>query len=408
MVRGTYHPLLTFAVLALLCVGVVMVYSSSVMFAEREGNTEFFLKKQMIFALVGIGAMMLAKQIDYRHYRRYAYPILVAAGLMLILVLIPKIGVIINGARRWIKVGPLTFQPAEYVKLALIVYLAYSLARKQEKIRTFTVGFLPHVLLVGCLVLLLLRQPDLGTSVVLFFVLFAMLFVAGAKISYLLLAGIVAAPFAYHLVMKSAYRAKRIMAFINPWEHRRTIGYQITESLMSIGSGGVWGMGLGEGKQKLFFLPAAHTDFIFAIIGEEFGFVGVCAVALLFVLFVYAGIQIAMRASDLFGMFLAFGITAAIAAQAVVNMAVVLGLAPTKGFTLPFVSYGGSSLVITMYGVGILQSVHSMRGTPPPVAAGDDLPPSPPPDAKGVSACAGRSVHTIKKLWKSSGRNRRR
>ncbi|MBI5524798.1 MAG: putative lipid II flippase FtsW [Deltaproteobacteria bacterium] len=403
---GSYHALLTFSVLALLCVGVVMVYSSSAMFAEKENDTEFFLKKQMFFALLGVAAMVAAKNVDYRRLRVLAYPLLALAFVALVAVLIPKLGAHINGARRWIRLGPVQFQPAEYVKLALIVYLAYSLARKQEKIKSFTVGFLPHVMLVGMLCLLLLRQPDFGTSVVLFFILFAMLFVAGAKISYLLGAIMVAAPFAYHVIMRSEYRAKRMLAFLNPWEHRRTIGYQVTESLMTIGSGGMWGMGLGEGKQKLFFLPAAHTDFIFAIIGEEFGFAGIIGVALLFVLFVYSGIQIAMRAGDLFGMFLAFGVTAAIAAQAVVNMMVVTGLLPTKGFTLPFVSYGGSSLVITMAGVGLLQSVHAVRGTPPPVAADDELP-APVAAPAGASARVLRPLRRLRSLM-PRGRNRRR
>jgi cell division protein FtsW len=383
-----YHPLLTFSVLALLCIGMVMIYSASAFYAVEHCRTdaEFFLKRQALAVALGIAAMVIAKNVDYRWFRNRTllYATLGSSLMFLGIVLLPMFHPV-NGAQRWINLGLINFQPAEYAKIALIIYLAYSLARKQEQIKTFTVGFLPHVMLVGVFVVLLLKQPDFGTSVMLFLILFSMLFVAGAKISYLLLAFILAMPYAYYLVRKTPYRWERIKSFLHPFENVQSFGYQIRESLMSIGSGGLTGLGLGEGKQKLHFLPAAHTDFIFAIIGEELGFVGICVVILLFVALIYSGVRIAMRSKDLFGMMLASGITAWITFQTVINMMVVLGLAPTKGFPLPFISYGGTSIVFTLFSIGILHSINSRQGTPPPLHMEEDHP----LPAGGVSARRG-------------------
>ena len=363
--EGSYNPLLTISVLALLCVGIVMVYSASAVYAGKShGASEYFLKRQFIYTVAGILAMIIGRYIDYRVYKKLVYWVMFLAAAMLAAVLIPGVGMKINHASRWLKIGPVAFQPAEFVKLAFIMYMAHSLVMKQERIKTFKIGFLPHIIILGIFAVLLLRQPDLGTVVILTLIMFVMLFVAGGKVSYIIGLMVPAALVGAVLVLGSEYRRNRILAFLNPLENRRTVGYQIYESLISVGSGGLYGLGLGEGRQKLFFLPAAHTDFVFAIIAEEFGLIGVCAMIVLFAVFAFAGTRIAMKASDKFGMFLAFGITAGISLQALVNMAVVVGLVPTKGLTLPFVSYGGSSVVVTMFGVGILQSIYARRMQP--------------------------------------------
>jgi cell division protein FtsW len=238
-----------------------------------------------------------------------------------------------------------------------VVYLAYSLAKKREKVRSFSIGFLPHLLIAGLLVGLCMLEPDFGSSVALLFLMFVMLFAAGAKLSYLIGSVLLAIPFAYHAITSSPYRYQRIMSFLDPWANRQGAGYQVAESLMSVGSGGLWGLGLGEGRQKLFFLPEAHSDFIFAILGEEMGLLGVTLVILLYAVVIWRGIRIALNAAEPFGCYLALGITTLFAFHAAVNMSVVLGLLPTKGLTLPFVSYGGSSLVVCLAAAGILLSV---------------------------------------------------
>jgi cell division protein FtsW len=231
------------------------------------------------------------------------------------------------------------------------------MAKKREKMASFSVGFLPHLAICGVLVLLCMAQPDFGSSVGLLFLLFALLFAAGAKLSYLVGSILVAIPFGYHAVASSPYRMKRILAFLDPWAHRNDVGYQVAESLMSIGSGGWHGLGLGDGRQKLFFLPEAHTDFIFSIIGEELGFLGVGLVVLLFGVIIWRGIRAALAAPEPFGTYLGLGLTALFGFHAVVNMCVAMGLLPTKGLTLPFISYGGTSLVVMMGAAGILLSI---------------------------------------------------
>jgi cell division protein FtsW len=272
------------------------------------------------------------------------------------------VGTVAGGARRWIRVAGFSFQPGELAKVAMVLYLARSLARKKEKVRSFTIGFLPHTIVAGALVLLVLLQPDFGTAVTIALLLFTLLFAAGARISWLVGSLIVAAPVAVHLVASSPYRMKRILAFLDPWAHRQDIGYQVTESLMSVGSGGLFGLGLGAGKQKLFYLPEAHTDFIVAVIGEELGLMGIGLVLVLFALLVWRGVRAAFNAPDPFGAYLALGITSQVGLQAIVNMAVAFGLLPTKGLTLPFISYGGTSLVLTLAAAGVLLAISSGRG----------------------------------------------
>lgn len=345
-------------VIALVVLGLVMVYSSSAITAqEKLGDSFHYLKRQMMAAGVGLVVMALAMRIGYRKFALLAYPLLLASMLALVLVLIPGIGSTIGGARRWIRGPGFSLQPAELVKFAWVVYLAFSLAKKAEKVTRFTIGFVPHLLMMGLLVALCMAEPDFGSSVALIFILFVLLFVAGAKLSYLVGSVLLAIPVAYHAIASSPYRMQRVLGFLDPWAHRHDVGYQVAESLISIGSGGFLGLGLGDGRQKLFFLPEAHTDFIFAMVGEELGLVGVAAVVLLYGLIIWRGIRASLAASEPFGTYLGVGLTSLIAFQAILNMCVAMGLVPTKGLTLPFVSYGGTSLVVMMGAAGVLLSI---------------------------------------------------
>ncbi|WIG98981.1 putative lipid II flippase FtsW [Myxococcus sp. SDU36] len=353
-----FDPVLLCAVLGLVSFGLVMVYSASAVLAQDKlGDSLYFLKRQLVAAGLGLGAMAMAMKVGWRRLARWAYPLLLAAIVLLVLVNIPGIGSTAGGARRWIRLPGFGLQPAEVAKFAWVVYLSYSLAKKREKVAKFSVGFVPHLALCGILVLLCMMQPDFGSSVLLVFMLFVLLFAAGAKLSYLVGMVLLALPLAYVAIASSPYRMKRILAFLDPWAHRHDVGYQVAESLMSIGSGGVAGLGLGDGRQKLFFLPEAHTDFIFSIIAEETGLIGVGLLVVLYGVVLWRGVRASLAAGETFGTYLGLGISSIIAFQAAVNMCVAMGLLPTKGLTLPFVSYGGSSLVVLMGAAGVLLSL---------------------------------------------------
>jgi len=267
-----------------------------------------------------------------------------------------------GGARRWISLGPVSVQPSEMAKLALVLYLAHSLAKKRDKVRLFSIGFLPHLVVTGALMALCLWEKDLGTCVVMALVLFAMLFAAGAKVSYLLCALFVSLPLAWKAIAGTKYRWERILAWLDPFAYRRGAGYQMWESMVGIGNGGWLGQGLGQGRSKLYYLPEAHTDFIAAVIAEETGLAGLAVLMLLYALFVWRGFKAAYRAADAFGCYLALGIATLVGVQALVNLGVVTVLLPTKGLTLPFVSYGGSSLVTMLAATGLLLGVSTSRG----------------------------------------------
>jgi cell division protein FtsW len=259
----------------------------------------------------------------------------------------------------------LSFQPSELAKFALVLYLAVLLARKAEKVRDFSMGFLPPLLMTGVFLGLLLKQPDLGTAVIIGVTALGMLFVAGTRTSYILISILIAAPVGWKIfITGESWRMKRLLAFLYPWQYRRDTGYQLYESLISIGSGGVWGQGLGQGHQKLFFLPEAHTDFILAVVGEELGLIGMLAVLATFTILVWRGLRASMRARDPYGCYLAFGITCLFGLQALVNMCVVLGLLPTKGLPLPFVSYGGTALVMSLFMAGVLVNISARAPEP--------------------------------------------
>ena len=367
----TRHPapaaavdrLLLTAVLLLCGVGAVMVYSASAVTAATRYRDSFhFLWRQLVAMSFGFALLALALLVGYRRAERMAYPFLGAAFVAMVLVLVPGVGRMAGGARRWIDFRLFSIQPAEMAKLALVLYLAHSLAKKKEKVRMFSIGFLPHLLVAGALMGLCLLEKDLGTCVVMALVLFIMLFAAGAKVSYLLAALFLSLPLLWGAIAGTPYRMERILAWLDPFSHRKRAGYQMWESMVGIGNGGWFGQGLGQGRSKLFYLPEAHTDFIAAVIAEEAGLVGLGLLILLYALFVWRGLRAAFRATDGFGCYLALGLTTLVGVQALVNLGVVTVLLPTKGLTLPFVSYGGSSLVAMLTASGLLLSVSGSRG----------------------------------------------
>ncbi len=355
-----YDLIIMLMVITLACFGVVMVYSSSsIMAAKKFHDGFYFLKRQGIYTLLGAGAMIWAMRVDYHVWKKYAVPILIGCLILLVAVLIPGIGDSAGGSSRWIRLPGFSFQPSEMAKIAFIMYMAYSLDKKQDKVRFFSTGFLPYMVVLAVMLLLLLKQPDLGSSMVLGAVAMIMLFAAGTRLSYILSMVLLALPFLYYAIMNVDYRRRRIMAFLNPWEDPTNTGFQIIQSWIAVGTGGLFGQGLGEGKQKLFYLPEAHTDFIFSVVGEELGFVGFMVISSMFFLLIMRGIRVALYAEDNFGRSLAFGISSLIGLEAFVNIAVVTGIFPTKGLALPFISYGGSSLIITLFAVGILLNISS-------------------------------------------------
>jgi len=345
--------------IALTCFGVVMVYSaSSVMAAKRFHDGFFFLKRQGLFALLGFGVMLLVMQVDYHTWKRMAVPGLLLCLVLLFLVLIPGIGGKAGGSSRWIKLPGFNLQPSEMAKLALIMYMAYSLEKKQDKVKSLTAGFIPYMIVLMFLIGFLVLQPDLGGALTLAFVAMVMLFAAGTRLVYIFSMLLLALPFLMYK-LSTGYHKGRMEAFLNPWSDPEGKGFQIIQSWLALGTGGVFGQGLGEGKQKLFYLPEAHTDFILSVVGEELGFLGVLVIIGMFFLLVQRAMRIAVAAPDTFGRFLALGIAVLFGIEATVNMGVVTGLLPTKGLALPFISYGGSSLLISLFAVGILLNISS-------------------------------------------------
>jgi len=344
--------------LVLTCFGLVMVYSaSSVKALTLYGDGLYFLKKQARYAILGILAMTVAMKVDYLILKRYAGVVLLVGFILLLLVFVPGIGGKAKGASRWIRLFGVNFQPSEFAKLALIVFMAYSLEKNQEKLKKLLAGFLPYMVILAMLIGTLVMQKDLGAALTLFAIAFGMLLLAGTRLHYLLSVFLLSLPIIGFLIYTEGYRIRRWVAYLNPWEHRNDDGFQLVQSLIGFGNGGIMGQGLGEGKQKLFFLPEAHTDFILSVIGEELGLVAVLIVIAIFALLVHRAIMVATNAADTFGRFLAYGIALMIGIESVVNIAVATGLLPTKGLALPFLSYGGSSLLVTLSAVGILLSV---------------------------------------------------
>ena len=356
--KTRYDAILFLSVILLLGVGIVMVYSTSSYYALiRFGDASYFLKREMCFALMGLFAMGGLMVLDYRLLRSMVYPILLGTVILLILVFVPGIGSEAGGARRWIDLRLFTVQPSEVAKLGLVIYLAHSLIKKGERLKEFYKGFLPHIIVSGVVISLVILQPDFGTAMAMGAIVLTVLFVAGTKGLHILSALLVMAPLACLAVMGAEYRRQRILAFLNPWEDPERSGFQIIQSYLALGNGGLWGVGLGKSSQKLFYLPQAHTDFILSVIGEELGLIGLFTIVVLFAVFLARGIRVSLRAKDGFGTYLGLGLTLIISLQALIHMGVVMGLLPTKGLTLPFISYGGTSLVISLMAAGILLNI---------------------------------------------------
>ncbi|MGD9824786.1 putative lipid II flippase FtsW [Desulfobacter sp.] len=350
-----------FPVLILTGIGLVMVYSASCAIAMDEYNTLFYyLKRQAIFLFASLCIMFVTASLPYKLYKKMAYIILFAAIGMLVAVLIPALGIKANNARRWLNFGLFAFQPAEFAKLAMILFMAYSLSKKQEtgKLREFAIGVVPHAMLFSLMAVLILCQPDFGTIVVMGMICWGMMFTAGVPLLYLLTPLPLIIPVvAYFLVFKVSYRLERIIGFLHPWDDPLGNGFQLTNSLKAFGSGGLFGKGIGLSMQKMHFLPEPHTDFIFSIIGEELGLIGVTAILVLYGLILHTGTRIARQADTFFGAVTATGITLYLGFQVIINTGVTLGVLPTKGLTLPFISYGGTSLIINLAAMGILMNI---------------------------------------------------
>jgi len=306
---------------------------------------------------IGLLTAFTIMALDYRDFRTVAKPLMLIVIVLLVLVLIPGIGKVSFGARRWFKIGAFHFQPSEFAKLAILIYVADFLARKQNKIKDLWEGFLPLIIVLGLICLLIVKQPDLGNSLLIAIIILIMMFTAGARVLHISFLALLASPALYFLVVKVPYRLRRIKAFINPFLDLEGAGFQLSQSQIALGSGGIFGVGLGKSAQKLFYLPAAHTDFILSIIGEELGLLGTLTAVVLFAAFIWQGARIAKRTTDPFGHYLAFGIVLMLGLQAVVNIGVSIGAFPTKGLPLPFISYGGSALIFNMIAVALLLNI---------------------------------------------------
>lgn len=344
--------------LMLLSIGLIMVYSASAIWAAYKfDDSFFFLKRQMLFAGVGVFAMFFIMNIDYWTWRTWAKVLVIICFVLLIAVLIPGIGMERNGSRSWIGVGAFSIQPSEFMKLAMIAFLAKFLSEQQKYITTIKKGLAPSLGLVFFAFGMIMLQPDLGTGTVMVGTCVVMIFVAGARIIHFVWLGLMGVAGFVVLVLSAPYRIKRITSFLDPWEDPLGSGFQIIQSLLAIGPGGLFGLGLGQSRQKFFYLPEPQTDFIFAIISEELGFIGGSFVILLFALLLWRGIRIALGAPDLYGSFVAVGIISMVAIQVMINIGVVSGLIPVTGITLPFLSYGGSSLTLMLMAIGVLLNI---------------------------------------------------
>ena len=345
------------ATLLLVCASVVMVYSASAIVAlERFQHPYLFLTKQVLWAALGLAVLAIAMKVDYRAYRSevFVWGLLALVAAMLVGVLFSAP---VNGTRRWFGFGGLGVQPSELAKIACVFFTALILERRMHRIDELSYSMLPIGIVVGGLLGLILLQPDFGTAVSLMLIVAMMIFTAGLHYRYFIGTVLVSLPVLYVVLVSAPYRRRRLLAFWDPWADPLGDGFQIIQSLIAVGTGGLFGRGLMAGVQKLFYLPEPHTDFIYAVISEELGLIGATGILVCFCVIAWRGLRIAMRAEDSFGAFVALGLTTMIAAQAFVNMSVVLGLLPTKGIPLPLVSFGGSSLLINLLGMGVLLNI---------------------------------------------------
>ncbi|WP_315114435.1 stage V sporulation protein E [uncultured Clostridium sp.] len=356
---GSIDFFLFCVIMLLAAIGVVMVYSASSYFAfYKESDDMFFLKRQGAFAILSFIFMIITINIDYHYYKRYTKLLMVISTILLLVVFaFPEI----NGARRWIALGPINIQPSEIAKYMIVAYLAKSIEAKGEKIRSFTKGVLPCLIVAGIYAILIYLEKNLSIATVVMAVTFFVLFIGGAKFIHLL---IVVAPVAvagFAAIMLVPFRRARFFSYKNPWVDPLNTGYQLIQSFLALGSGGIWGVGIGQSRQKCYYIPEPHNDFIFAVIGEELGLIGCTFIIVLFILLVWRGIVTAVKAKDTYGTLLAMGITSVIAVQALINIAVVTGSIPVTGVPLPFISYGGSSLLVNMTAMGILLNISRQK-----------------------------------------------
>ncbi len=358
-------PWVLLAALALACLGLVMVYSaSSALALKRYGEASYFLQRQVFHLLAGLALMTFLAWWDYQRLRAVVWPALALVLLGLALVFVPGLGREVGGAARWLHFGGHSLQPAEFAKLALVIFLAHTLAKHHQEIKSLRYGFGWPLALTLLLALPVLVQPDFGMSITMLMLTVIMLFVAGSRLRYLAALLLAAVPALYLLIRFFPYRMQRLLTFLDPWRDPAGAGFQLVHSFLALGSGGLWGTGLGGSRQKLFYLPEPHTDFIFSVLGEELGLWGAALVLSLFMVLIWRGVKIALSARDFFGSYLALGATLIIGLQAFINAAVVMGCLPTKGLTLPFISYGGSSLLVNCACVGLLLSVARFSGRP--------------------------------------------
>lgn len=350
-------------------IGALMIYSSSAIFAkEHTGDAYYFLTRQICWIFLGLVGLFGAWNLNYHRLQKKSLALFILGIVLLSLTLIPGLGYKISGATRWLKLGFLSFQPSELVRIIFVIFLTNFIVNRKKELQSFFKGVIPPLIFLCIISIILLKQPHLGMVILLGMVTVSILFVGGAKIQHLISLVLISIPVVYFLVQSSPYRAKRLTIFLNPWEDPQHKGYHIIQSLIALGSGGLYGVGLGESKLKLFYLPQSSTDFIFAVIGEEGGLLLTGLVIFLFLIFLFAGIKISLSAADSYGSLLAFGITALIILQSFLNIGVVTGVVPTTGMPLPFISFGGSSLLINMIGVGIIlniakQSLHQSNNS---------------------------------------------
>lgn len=357
LVKGI-DPWLILAFLGLMFIGVLMVYSASIATAYAYyGTPYYYVEREIVWAFIGLATLAVVVRIPYRTWERYALPMFGVSVALLTIVLVPHLGHVSHGARRWFSLGAgVEIQPSELIKLTMAIYMASWLAGKGERVRDFKATFVPFSLMVGAIALLIIKEPDLGTGIVLVLTMFALFYIAGANPLHMVSVGAGALGIGWALINTSSYQYNRLTAFIDPWKHATRSGYHTVQALLALGSGGLFGLGLGNSVQK-YVLPAPHTDSILAVIGEEWGIMGTVAVLVLFMVIAYRGIRISMNAPDTFGRLLAAGITSWITLQALMNYAVITSSVPFTGVPLPFISYGGTSLILSMAAIGILLNI---------------------------------------------------